>query len=147
MRPPRPVAEFGDPQASSRRLCAALPRPERLGGVDIRTRLPEARPASPLLVVRAGSWPRYQPPVYAENRVRFTSWASDEDRVWDVASWYHAQLLAFRDELGTGEIRRFLYDGGPERGIDPDYKIPIVGFTLRAVMRPRLTDAVDTASS
>lgn len=138
---PEPV-EFGDPQASARRLCDAFEPPERLGSVKVSTRLPATAPTSALLVVRAGAWARYEPPIIAENRVRFTAWDLDEDAVFDVASWYHARLLAYRNAEGDAEIRRFRYDGGPERGVDPVYGVPICAFTLRAVMRPGRSTAV-----
>lgn len=129
---------FGDPQAVTKRRCAALLQaaagsPTFLAGLKIATVLPTGTPAGPLLVVRSGRWLEYQPPVTAVNRIRLVAWSTNEDAAWDIVSWFHGRLLALP---GDADLVSFQYDDGPTKGTDPDFDSPIAAATLALRMRP-----------
>jgi hypothetical protein len=139
---------FGDPQSSAKLdvdalvadgLALASP-PAFLADLTVATMLPSVAPQGRLVVVRAGLWLEYQPPITAVNRLRIVVWDLDADASWDIASWLHAQLLAMLLP-SSSEIHSYRYDGGPTRGLDPDYGTPITAFTLRARMRNQPLDA------
>lgn len=135
----RPPTEFGDPQSELKLLCDALLESpaaadrDFLTDLSISTRLSEGRAPGRLLVVRAGAWSDYQFPVLGVNRARIVAFDRDEDVAWSIASWFHGHLLAYR---GGPAVRSVRYDGGPEKGTDPDYDSPIAAFTVRVSMRP-----------
>jgi hypothetical protein len=138
------ATDFGDPQSSTKLLCEALLREggdellERrpaLDGLEVGTRLPTSQVPGRLLVVRAGVWTDYQPPVTAENTLRLSAWAPEEDDAYDVSSWFHGRLLAYD---GDADVVSYRFSEGPRRGKDPDYGTPTCTFTIRARMHPQL---------
>lgn len=140
---PNPAVTFGDPQAITRLICVGLAAvdgvPDYIAALAVHpdasivTHLPEAAPQNDLIVVRAEDWPEYTAPVSAANRLRFVCWSLDEDRAWDLASWYHGRLVSLR---GPDPVRGFFVDSPPRKGIDPTYNTPIVGFTVRLRLKP-----------
>lgn len=140
----RPARHFRDPQSSAKRdadlLLAARAAagpvlPSFLEGLQISTRLPPAAPPGRLLVIRSGAWLEYVAPLTAVIRIRGVAWSLDADEAWDVASWFHASLLAYP---GDEDVVSYRNEVGPERGTDPDYDTPIAAFTVRARMRPAI---------
>lgn len=140
---PKPARHFRDPQSSAKldadRLLAARaaagPLPAFLEGLTIGTKLPEAAPPGRLLVIRSGAWLEYNAPLTAVIRIRGVAWSLDADEAWDIASWFHASLLADPGDLDVVSYRNEI---GPERGTDADYDTPIAAFTVRARMRPAI---------
>lgn len=139
----KPARHFRDPQSAAKLDCDALllaaaeagPLPAFLEGLAIRTELPAATPPGRLLVVRSGPWVEYVPPLTAVARIRCVAWSLDADEAWDIASWFHASLLAYP---GDDDVVGYRYELGPERGKDSDYDTPIAAFTVRARMRPAI---------
>lgn len=132
------AAEFGDPQALTKLRCdalrAAASRPF-LTNLTIGTVLPPASPQGDLLIVRSGIWTEYNAPITAVNIVRIVAWSLDEDTAWDIASWFHAMLLA---APGDATVHSYRTDDPPRKGTDPDYDTPIAAFTIAARMRPQI---------
>jgi hypothetical protein len=139
----KPAVTFRDPQSCAKLDCDGLlaaaatpgPVPAFLDGLTIGTELPDAAPQGPLLVVRSGLWDTYQGPITATNRIRIVAWHLDPDAAWDIASWFHGRLLAYR---GDQDVVGYRYDSGPARDKDPDYGTPIAGFTTLVRMRPAI---------
>lgn len=139
---PRPARTFRDPQSAAKldadEILAAralLPDfPPFLEGLEIGTHLPAASPGR-LLVVRSGPWTDYRFPITAECRIRGTAYSLDADEAWDIASFFHGSFLAY---AGDVDVVSYRYEIGPERGVDPDHRTPIAGFTVRARMRPAI---------
>lgn len=141
------AATFRDPRSAAKLDCDALalaaatpgPLPEFLDGLTIGTHLPkkpnDEAPRGRLLVVQSGPWLTYQPSITATQRLRFVAFAPARDDAWDIASWFHARLLAFP---GDEDVQAYRYDAAPEDGIDPDYDTPIAAFTIGARMRPAI---------
>lgn len=139
----KPARHFRDPQSAAKLDCDALleeaaaagPLLSFLDGLKVGTELPAARPPGRLLVVRSGPWVEYVPPITAAARIRVVAWSLDADEAWDIASWFHASLLAYP---GDDDVVAYRYELGPERGKDSDYDTPIAAFTMRARMRPAI---------
>lgn len=138
----KPARHFRDPQSAAKLDCDALLAtavavgpPAFLDGLAIGTKLPAAQPPGRLLVVRSGPWVTYVPPITAEVRIRLVAWSLDADEAWDIASWFHASLLAYP---GDDDVVGYRYELGPERGQDSDYDTPIAAFTVTARMRPAI---------
>lgn len=140
----KPARHFRDPQSSAKRdadrllaarTAAGTTLPLFLEGLQISTRLPSAAPPGKLLVIRSGAWLEYIAPVTAVIRIRGVAWSLDPDEAWDIASWFHASLLA---DAGDEDVVSYRNEIGPERGIDPDYDTPLAAFTVRARMRPAI---------
>lgn len=140
----KPARHFRDPQSAAKLDCDALladaaaligPLPAFLDGVEIATKLPAAAPPGRLLVIRSGPWIEYNAPLTAVARIRGVAWSLDADEAWDIASWFHASLLAYP---GDADVVSYRNELGPERGMDSDYDTPIAAFTVRARMRPAI---------
>lgn len=139
----KPARHFRDPQSAAKLDCDALLEarfdagdvPSFLQDLSIGTELPSERPPGRLLVVRSGPWTEYVAPITAVARIRGVAWSLDADEAWDIASWFHASLLAYPGDL---DVVSYRYEIGPERGKDPDYDTPMASFTLRARMRPAI---------
>lgn len=138
------VRTFRDPQSATKLLVdellatrLALPDPpDYLADANVVTELPQAAPPGRLVVVRSGRWVEYQSPITAVNLVRLVIWDRDPDAAWDLASWLHAQLLAYP---GGVDVHSYKYDAGPAKGKDPDFPdSPIAAFTIRARMYPAI---------
>ena len=140
----KPARHFGDPQSSAKRdadrllaarAAAGTTLPLFLEGLQISTHLPTSAPPGKLLVIRSGAWLEYIAPITAVIRIRGVAWSLDPDEAWDIASWFHASLLA---DAGDEDVVSYRNEIGPERGIDPDYDTPLAAFTVRARMRPAI---------
>lgn len=129
---------FRDPQAIAKKHCDALLAAASqpfLVGLGVGTKLPAVAPQGRLLVVRSSGWVEYQPPTTAVALIRVVAWDPDEDVAWDLASWFHGQLLALPGDL---DVISYRYDSGPRKATDPDYDSPIASFTIRCRIRPAI---------
>jgi hypothetical protein len=126
---------FGDPQTAAKLHVDAWILDSPIGGpVTSGTKLPgegsQPGVVRPLVVTRFDGWVNER-----IARIRVVVWANEGDVAWDLASYLHARALA---HIGDDETSGYLWDGGPDRDIDPDFRTPISAYTLRLKMKPAM---------